>query len=102
VSFASHILHTQQGIRGLRHAKPPYRNGGSRLSDGRLQVEDDIFDTPSGAARAVASRSANGWSFWLTAAGGDENLRDLRNEYAGKFGDDAVADDDQDADEEEL
>jgi len=32
VSFASHILHTQQGIRGLRHAKPPYRNGGSRLS----------------------------------------------------------------------
>jgi len=31
VSFASHILHTQQGIRGLRHAKPPYRNGGSRL-----------------------------------------------------------------------
>ena len=72
------------------------------LSDGRLQVEDDIFDTPSGAARAVASRSANGWSFWLTAAGGDENLRDLRNEYAGKFGADAVADDDQDADEEEL
>jgi len=32
VSFASHILHTQQGIRGLRHAKPPYRNGGSRFS----------------------------------------------------------------------
>jgi len=31
VSFASHILHTQQGIHGLRHAKPPYRNGGSRL-----------------------------------------------------------------------
>ena len=71
------------------------------LSDGRLQLEDDIFDTPSGAARAVAKRSANGWSFWLTAPGGDENLRDLRNEYAGKFGDDAVADEDQDADEEE-
>jgi len=34
VSFASHILHTQQGIRGLRHAKPPYRNGGSRFSVG--------------------------------------------------------------------
>jgi tellurium resistance protein TerD len=32
VSFASHILHTQQGIRGLRQAKPPYRNGGSRVS----------------------------------------------------------------------
>ncbi len=32
MSFASHILHTQQGIRGLRHANPPYRNGGSRLS----------------------------------------------------------------------
>ncbi len=31
MSFASHILHTQQGIRGLRHANPPYRNGGSRL-----------------------------------------------------------------------
>ncbi len=36
MSFASHILHTQQGIRGLRHAEPPYRNGGSRLSLGRI------------------------------------------------------------------
>jgi len=30
VTFASHIFLAQQGIRGLRHAKPPYRNGGSR------------------------------------------------------------------------
>jgi hypothetical protein len=31
-TVASHILLIQQGIRGLRHAKPPYRNGGSRLN----------------------------------------------------------------------
>ncbi len=34
VTVASHILPTQQGIRGLRHAKPPYRNGGSRFNRG--------------------------------------------------------------------
>ena len=32
LTVTSHILSIQQGIRGLRHAKPPYRNGGSRLS----------------------------------------------------------------------
>ena len=32
MTVASHILLTQQGIRGLRHAKPPYLNGGSRIS----------------------------------------------------------------------
>ncbi len=31
MSFASHILRTQRGIRVLRQAKPPYLNGGSRL-----------------------------------------------------------------------
>jgi len=40
VSFASHILLVQQGIRGLRHAEPPYRNGGSRLRSRRERVPD--------------------------------------------------------------
>lgn len=63
------------------------------LSDGRLQVGDSIYDSPSGAGAAVAKRATNGWRFWLTAKGGEESLRDLRADYAGRFGADAVADD---------
>ena len=42
LTVASHILPIQQDIRGLRHAKPPYRNGGSRLRGG----ESDVLPTP--------------------------------------------------------
>jgi len=54
VSFASHILHTQQGIRGLRHAKPPYRNGGSRLSRPLTKFFDALVGHLPGGKNLVA------------------------------------------------
>jgi len=54
VSFASHILHTQQGIRGLRHAKPPYRNGGSRLSPLGTRLKGELGLTSFQQALLVA------------------------------------------------
>ena len=56
------------------------------LADGRLQVGEDIYETPSGAAKAVRKRTTNGWAFWLTSPGGDTSLRDLRTDYSAQFG----------------
>lgn len=64
------------------------------LPDGRLQVGDGIYDTPSGAGKAIRKRATNGWVFWRTTPGGEIALSDLRNDYAAQFGVDAVADDD--------
>lgn len=66
------------------------------LADGSLQVGGSVYDTPSGAGKAVAKRAINGWSFWLTEANGDTSLRDLRTDYVARFGGDAVAEDDTD------
>ncbi len=41
MSFASHILRTQRGIRVLRQAKPPYLNSGSRLNLARKLVDGE-------------------------------------------------------------
>ena len=47
MSFASHILRTQRGIRVLRQAKPPYLNGGSRLNLAPLGgIELTVDGTP--------------------------------------------------------
>lgn len=35
------------------------------LEDGRLDVEGQVYDTPSQAAVAVAGAAADGWHFWL-------------------------------------
>jgi len=44
VTVASHILHTQQGIRGLRHAKPPHHNGGSRINHNFVSGSSLLID----------------------------------------------------------
>jgi hypothetical protein len=69
------------------------------LADGRLQVGEELYDTPSGAGKAVKKRATNGWHFWLTSEGGDTCLRDLRTDYAARFGVEATAEDDTDSDE---
>jgi hypothetical protein len=50
------------------------------LSDGRLRVGGDAFDTPSGAARQVTGRATNGWEFWgvPSGEGGIKSLASLR------------------------
>src|SRR5262249_9742146 len=34
------------------------------LPDGRVDVDGEIFDTPSGAAKFIAGKSENGWAFF--------------------------------------
>jgi len=61
VSFASHILHTQQGIRGLRHAEPPYRSGGSRLSGPRVLLVASLTADWVQVRLPVRPNTATGW-----------------------------------------
>ena len=51
------------------------------LSDGALDVNGIRYSTPSGAARAVAATSANGWWFWLIDPQTKRSLHDLWREY---------------------
>jgi hypothetical protein len=48
------------------------------LPDGSLQVGDKIFESPSGAGRAVRKRSTNGWMFWQVDLANGIRLDDLR------------------------
>jgi hypothetical protein len=49
------------------------------LEDGRLQLGDKIFDTPSGAAQSVKPGNTSGWQFWSVEHG--DRLSDLRDRY---------------------
>ncbi|WP_439937088.1 GmrSD restriction endonuclease domain-containing protein [Nocardia sp. N13] len=69
----------------------------SVLPDGSLQVEDRIFESPSGAARFVKKRKINGWTFWAVDAANGIRLDDLRSQYSLQFGVDVANDDDQES-----
>jgi hypothetical protein len=66
------------------------------MADGSLQVGNQIYGTPTGAARAVLGRTVNGWWFWQVDARQNVTLRDVRTEYAAKFDVDTTAEDDED------
>ena len=65
------------------------------LPDGSLQVGDKFFESPSGAARAVRKRKANGWTFWDVDAANGVRLDDLRSQYSVQFGVEVEIDDEQ-------
>lgn len=46
--------------------------------DGTLELDGQVFDTPSGAGRHLRGGATNGWSFWRLADG--RSLSDLRAE----------------------
>ncbi len=59
------------------------------LSDGALEVNGVRYATPSGAAKAAARASENGWSFWLLDMKTRRSLKDLVQEYVDHRGVDA-------------
>jgi hypothetical protein len=51
------------------------------LPDGRIELEGEIYDTPSGAGHAVREAPTNGWDFWVAdTPDGPRTLADLRDE----------------------
>jgi hypothetical protein len=74
------------------------------LPDGRLDVDGQSFDTPSGAAHSISGKSENGWWFFLLSPGSRRSLSTLFQEYVDQTSvdveDDEVDDEDDDADNE--
>src|SRR5699024_8099767 len=50
-------------------ARSPHDASAVVLADGRIQVNDEAFDTPSGAGKAVRGGATNGWQFWILPDG---------------------------------
>lgn len=68
------------------------------LSDGRVDVDGRIFDTPSGAARFISGKSENGWVFFRLSQTGRRTLSDIFQEYVDQTSEDI--DEDEVTDEE--
>ena len=63
----------------------PARDGfdatGELNADGTITVDDVVYDSPSGAARAVIGYAVNGWRFWLAdTPSGLLRLDDIRQQ----------------------
>jgi hypothetical protein len=77
------------------------------LPDGRIDVDGQVFQTPSGAAKSMYGHSANGWWFFGVGAGVKRPLGDLLEEYLNQtseeIDDEAIdesGDDEDDLDDE--
>ncbi|MCG3774328.1 MAG: hypothetical protein JW395_1147 [Nitrospira sp.] len=57
---------------------------GQILSDGRIDIDGQLFDTPSGAGYYLRKKSTNGWSFWLVDPQTKRSLATVRREYVEK------------------
>ena len=51
------------------------------MSDGRLEVDGQFFDTPSGAARFIAGPNRNGWWYFFVDKHSRKRLNELWHEY---------------------
>lgn len=65
----------------LEGAAPKFRHcKATVLADGRIDVDGNPYDTPSGAGKATAKRSVNGWSYWRLEGENGLKLLDLRRQ----------------------
>lgn len=52
------------------------------LADGRIDIDGNVYDSPSGAAKAITGKQTNGWRFFLVEPGSTRSLRSLLQDYA--------------------
>jgi hypothetical protein len=64
--------------------------------DGRIQIGDQLFNTPSGAGRFLQEKATNGWGFWAIDEDRRRTLRLLRDRFRKRamLGDLAATDED--------
>jgi Protein of unknown function DUF262/Protein of unknown function (DUF1524)/Restriction Enzyme Adenine Methylase Associated len=67
----------------ILYSRPGKHGGhtGCVLSDGRIEVAGEVFDSPSQAGIFVRKKNTNGWNFWRLEADGRRPLREVRAEY---------------------
>jgi hypothetical protein len=65
------------------HSRPGKAGGhtGRILSDGRIEVAGQIFDSPSRAGIFIRKKNTNGWNFWRLDPNGRRPLKEVRAEY---------------------
>jgi hypothetical protein len=65
------------------HSRPGKYGGhtGRILSDGRIEVAGQIFDSPSRAGIFIRKKNTNGWNFWRLEPNGRRPLQEVRAEY---------------------
>jgi hypothetical protein len=51
------------------------------LSDGRIEVAGQIFDSPSGAGILIRKMNTDGWNFWRLDPNGRRPLKEVRADY---------------------
>src|SRR5262245_56633495 len=54
---------------------------GRILSDGRIEVAGQVFESPSSAGILIRKKATNGWNFWRLDPNGRRPLKDVRAEY---------------------
>jgi hypothetical protein len=54
---------------------------GNVLSDGRIEVAGQVFESPSSAAIFIRKKTTNGWHFWRLEPNGRRPLKEVRDEY---------------------
>ncbi|GAA4530463.1 DUF262 domain-containing protein [Chelativorans composti] len=81
------VLYSQPGKYGGRT--------GAILSDGRVEVDGKVFESPSSAAIHVCQKPTNGWHFWRLDQSGSRPLTEVRAAYLRVVSpEDAEAEDD--------
>jgi hypothetical protein len=86
---AGQMLHSRPGKYGGHTA--------SVLSDGRLEVAGNAFESPSRAGLFVRKKATNGWRFWHVDPEGRKSLSDVRSEYMRVVSPQEAEEDDTDA-----
>ena len=71
---------------------------GTLVADGRIDLDGELFCTPSDAAAKITGHSTNGWWFSLIDPVSRRSLRMVQRDYMETL---SVEADDDDADEEE-
>lgn len=51
------------------------------LSDGRIEIAGQVFESPSSAAIFIRKKRTNGWAFWRVDSSGRRPLTEVRAEY---------------------
>lgn len=68
------------------------------LQDGQIDVDGKVYQTPSGAAVAIAGSVRNGWGFFTIDPERKKTLRDLSEQYVEQASDLEVDDSEDDDD----
>ncbi len=70
------------------------------LSDGRMELEGVMYESPSPAASKIVGHQTNGWWFFLTDQSSSRSLRNVRRDYVDAMAVDVEDDDEDDEDDE--